>query len=149
MRGTRWSFSQKIEDDGRTHFINIPCDNIKQKFRVLELVQAGSYGDTLRCQLWYSDKANNKAGFHPQVYTLSCVQQSKFSKNEKKFYLKSAYNLSQLKDAPNVSRFTYTYRSSNSYFFMYKEPPCNISDELKAKIEQYRRYTPSKIINDI
>ena len=29
MRGTRWSFSQKIEDDGRTHFINIPCDNIK------------------------------------------------------------------------------------------------------------------------
>ena len=59
MRGTRWSFGQKIEDDGRTHFINIPCDNIKQKFRVLELIQAGSYGDNLRCQLWYSDKANN------------------------------------------------------------------------------------------
>ena len=29
MKGTRWAFSQKIDDDGRTQFIYIPCDNIK------------------------------------------------------------------------------------------------------------------------
>ena len=51
MKGTRWSFSQKIDEDGRTQFIYIPCDNIKQKYRVLELITAGSYGEMLRIQI--------------------------------------------------------------------------------------------------
>ena len=51
MKGTRWAFSQKIDDDGRTQFIYIPCDNIKQKYRVLEMISSGSYGDMLRIQM--------------------------------------------------------------------------------------------------
>lgn len=46
MKGTRWSFGQKLE--ANTRFIFMPMESIKVKYRILQMVQATSYGDFYR-----------------------------------------------------------------------------------------------------
>ena len=51
MKGTRWSFGHKLEQGGGGRYIFMPTEGIKAKFRVLEMVQASSYGDNFRIQI--------------------------------------------------------------------------------------------------
>ena len=48
MKGTRWSFGNKLEAGDDSRFIFLPQESIKIKYRVLEMVQASAYGDSFR-----------------------------------------------------------------------------------------------------
>jgi len=51
MKGTRWSFGNKMEMGNESRFIFMPQESIKIKYRVLEMVQATAYGDSYRIQI--------------------------------------------------------------------------------------------------
>ena len=51
MKGTRWSFGQKLENSAGGRFIFMPQESIKIKFRTIEMVHATAYGDNFRIQI--------------------------------------------------------------------------------------------------
>ena len=51
MKGTRWAFGQKLGPGADTRYIFMPQESIKIKYRILQMVQASSYGDNFRIQI--------------------------------------------------------------------------------------------------
>jgi len=52
MKGTRWSFGTKLgAPSDNKRYIFMPQNSIKVQYRVLEMIQTSSYGDTFRIQI--------------------------------------------------------------------------------------------------
>lgn len=61
VKGTRWAFGHKIGNyNSNTRFIFMPLESIKVKYRVLQMVQATSYGDNFRIQIQQKTQEERK-----------------------------------------------------------------------------------------
>lgn len=83
------------------------------------------------------------------MYTLTTVQQSKFSKEEKKFILKQALTLCNIPESDNIGKIEYMYKSNNMFFFIAKEPNCTISKNLMRKIQDRRSSCSNKVTEQL